>query len=352
MSNRETLLEILNLARWAPSGDNTQPWKFEILADDHVAVHGHDTRDWCLYDMDGRASQMAHGALLETLRIAATRFGLRAEWNWRAETPEHAPIYDVKLVPEADLAVDPLHPFITTRTVQRRMMRRTPLAPSAAKALRLAPGDGYSVRLVEPVGERLKIAGLLWTSARVRLTCPEAFEVHREIIEWGATFSKDRIPERAVGVDPLTARLMQWAMKSWARVDALNRYAFGTVAPRVMLDFLPAWACAAHVLVERDVFPASLPEFVDAGRAMQRVWLTAAAQGLHLQPQMTPLIFGWYAQAEQPVSADEHVNAAMHEVGTQVDRMLGNKGVFFCRVGESAVPVSRSIRKELAELMV
>ncbi|WP_341643733.1 nitroreductase family protein [Thauera sp. SDU_THAU2] len=38
MSSRETLLEILNLARWAPSGDNTQPWKFEILADDHVAV--------------------------------------------------------------------------------------------------------------------------------------------------------------------------------------------------------------------------------------------------------------------------------------------------------------------------
>ena len=352
MSSRETLLEILNLARWAPSGDNTQPWRFEILADDHVAVRGNDTREWCLYDMDGRASQMAHGALLETLRIAATRFGLRAEWNWRSETPEDAPVYDVKLVPEADMAVDPLYSSITTRTVQRRMMQRAPLAPSVGQALRLAPGEGYSVRLIEPTEERLKVARLLWTSARVRLICPEAFDVHREIIEWGATFSKDRIPERAVGVDPLTARLMQWAMKSWKRVDALNRYAFGTVAPRVMLDFLPAYACAAHVLIERHTFPASLPEFVDAGRAMQRVWLTAASQGLHLQPQMTPLIFGWYASEGRAVSDDEQVNAAMREVGAQVDRMLGGKGVFFCRVGESGVPVSRSIRKELAELMV
>lgn len=37
MASRETLLKILDLARWAPSGDNTQPWRFEIVADDHIA---------------------------------------------------------------------------------------------------------------------------------------------------------------------------------------------------------------------------------------------------------------------------------------------------------------------------
>ena len=46
--------QILELARWAPSGDNTQPWRFEVLGDDHFVVHGFDTRDWCLYDIDGR----------------------------------------------------------------------------------------------------------------------------------------------------------------------------------------------------------------------------------------------------------------------------------------------------------
>lgn len=62
---------ILDRARWAPSGDNSQPWRFEVVADDHVIVHGHDTREWCVYDIDGRPSQLAHGALLETIAIAA-----------------------------------------------------------------------------------------------------------------------------------------------------------------------------------------------------------------------------------------------------------------------------------------
>ena len=83
MASRETLLKILDLARWAPSGDNTQPWRFEIVADDHIAIHGNDTREWCLYDFNGHASHMAHGALLETLRIAASGEGLAATWQLR-----------------------------------------------------------------------------------------------------------------------------------------------------------------------------------------------------------------------------------------------------------------------------
>ncbi|HWW68783.1 MAG TPA: nitroreductase family protein, partial [Duganella sp.] len=71
-----TLEQILELARWAPSGDNTQPWRFEILDARRLIVHGHDTRDHCVYDLDGHPSQISLGALLETMAIAASTFGL------------------------------------------------------------------------------------------------------------------------------------------------------------------------------------------------------------------------------------------------------------------------------------
>jgi len=45
--------QILDQARWAPSGDNTQPWRFEIKGPLHVVVHGSDTRRHCVYDLDG-----------------------------------------------------------------------------------------------------------------------------------------------------------------------------------------------------------------------------------------------------------------------------------------------------------
>ena len=44
MPDRDVLIKLLDLARWAPSGDNTQPWRFEIAGEGHIVVHGHDTR--------------------------------------------------------------------------------------------------------------------------------------------------------------------------------------------------------------------------------------------------------------------------------------------------------------------
>ncbi|THF65501.1 molybdopterin biosynthesis protein MoeY [Pseudothauera nasutitermitis] len=354
MAEREVLLRILDLARWAPSGDNTQPWRFQIIAGDHIAVHGNDTRGWCLYDFDGHASHMAHGALLETLRIAASTQGLRAAWTLRADTPAHAPVFDVRLADDAALQPDALAPFIETRSVQRRPLRTTPLTDAQRAALHAAVGPGYAVRLFDTPAARRSVAGLLWDSARIRLICPEAYEVHREIIEWNTRYSEDRIPERAVGVDPMTARLMRWVMGSWTRVRFFNRYLLGTVPPRIQLDLLPALRCAAHLLVSAEQAPRTLEDYVRAGVAMQRLWLTAEALDLRLQPQMTPLIFRWYATHRPAMSADAGVNEAVQGIGRAVDTVLGagEQGVFFCRVGSGERPSARSVRRPLHALML
>jgi nitroreductase len=355
MHDGNTLLEILNCARWAPSGDNTQPWRFEIIDDYRIVIHGHDTRGWCLYDFEGRASHMAHGALLETIRIAATAHQLRAVWSQRAGSPDTAPIYDVALEYDSEISPDPLIHFIKTRTVQRRPMRMTPLTSVQREALRGAPGSGYTIQFFESFSQRYTIARLLWANAYIRLTCPEAYQVHKNVIEWGARFSKNRIPERAVGVDRATARLMHWVMQSWERVEFFNRYLLGTIAPRVQLDLLPALSCAGHIAVHAEKRPESIVDFVAAGVAMQRLWLTAAAQGLYLQPEMTPIIFGWYQACGTPLSRNRKVNLNVSKAARRTQELFGmrkaSSSVFFCRVGYSAPPDSRSLRKELPELM-
>ena len=65
-------LAVLELARWAPSGDNSQPWRFSVDGQDRITVYGHDTRAHCVYDLDGRPSQISLGALIESIAIAAT----------------------------------------------------------------------------------------------------------------------------------------------------------------------------------------------------------------------------------------------------------------------------------------
>ena len=352
--SRDTLLRILDLARWAPSGDNTQPWQFEIVTDHHVAVHGYDTREWCVYDFEGWASQLAHGILLETLRIAATNFGLETVWQLRSDSEDCHPVYDVHFSEFNGLPADPLFPFIEKRVVQRRPMRAIPLSESQRQGLVSAIEPGYKLQFFETFAERLKLAKLLWDNAHIRLTCPEAFEVHRQIIEWGSRYSKDRIPEQAVGIDPLTGKLMKWVMKKWSRANFFNRYLLGTILPRIQLDAIPALMCSAHVIVRTRLPLISVVDRVHAGVAIQRLWLTVTSLGLYLQPEMTPLIFRWYARSGRRISSLSRVNQEVGQLAGRLESLIpDDQGelVFLCRIGHSSEPKSRSIRKGLSELM-
>lgn len=354
MSAPEILRQILDLARWAPSGDNTQPWRFEIVGPDHVVVHGFDTRDEVIYDFRGHASHMAHGALLETLRIAATQFGLAAEWRLREGSGDRKPIYDIRLA-VSGLAPDPLGVHIRDRVVQRRPMRPTALSAAQRQGLEIAVGPEFALQYFATGAERVAVARLLWHNARLRLTCPEAYRVHRDVIEWNARFSEDRIPEQAVGVDPLTARLMRWVMQSWERVEFFNRYLLGTVAPRIQLDLLPALGCSAHILLRPQRPLEEIEDYLRAGVALQRLWLAATANGLHLQPEMTPVIFRWYVRSGERISERTQIDAGAARLAARFEALAGADATtpfaFFCRVGVCDPPRARSLRRGLDSLL-
>ena len=352
--SRETLCQILDLARWAPSGDNTQPWRFEIAGEAHVVVHGFDTRDHCVYDIDGHPSQISIGALIETICIAASGHGLSVTIE-RRHADERQPIFDLWFNADPGIAPSALLPFVTTRTVQRRALRTNALSAEQKKLLEASVGSDYTVVWREGWRLRLAAACLMFASAKIRLTTPEAYAVHKDVIEWNARFSPDKIPDQAVGLDPLTSRVSSWVMQDWRRVEFFNRYLGGTLMPRLQLDVLPALACAAHFLIAARNAPHGIDDYIAAGRAVQRFWLTATQQGLQLQPEMTPLIFSLYARAERKFSAREESFVQARAVATDLARLMGAaslaSGVFMGRIGAGARATSRSTRLDLDILL-
>lgn len=351
----EHLYRILDRARWAPSGDNTQPWRFEVLGDEHVLVRGFDTRDHVVYDLDGHASQLALGALLETLAIAATVEGRQARIARRQGTPETHPLFDVHFEVQPGLPPDPLAACIEKRVVQRRPMSTRPLADGEKAALAAVLPAGFRVVWFEGVAMRWRLARFMFANAKIRLSLPEAYAVHRAVIEWGARYSEDRIPDQAVGVDPLTARFMRWAMASWERVEFLNRYLFGDLAPRIQLDLLPGMACAAHFAL---LAPASLQIIDDyhaAGRAMQRFWLTATRLGLFIQPEMTPVIFSRYHRRQRVFTRVDRALGLAARLDSRLAELLpgqDREALFFMgRIGAGPAPRARSTRKPLSGLL-
>lgn len=350
------LLRVLDRGRWAPSGDNMQVWRFEVMGPHALRVHGFDTRSHCVYDLDGHPSQISLGALLETLALAASEMGWSLEEARRLpESPEEKPVFELRFDPDAACPPDPLARAIETRCVQRRPFRTRPLNDGEKRAMEAAVGAGYSLLWLEGAAMRWRTAKLLFHSAKLRLTLPEAYEVHRDVIEWGTRFSKDRIPDAALGANPATVALMRQVMKSWGRVQLMNRFFAGTWAPRIELDLLPGLGCAAHFVLLADRPAADIDDYVAAGRAMQRLWLSATTLGLQFQPEVTPLVFARYAREKRVFSSVTSCLPRAQRVKERLEDLIGQdalaRAVFMGRVGEGDAPTARSLRKDLAELM-
>jgi hypothetical protein len=348
---------ILELARWAPSGDNTQIGRFEIAGPRALVVHGFDTREHCVYDLDGHPSQISLGALIETMAIAASTQGLRMTARRREGLPDSQPTFDVAFAPaDVHSAGDPLAAQIVRRSVQRRALSTRALTGVEKAQLEGALPPGYSVRWIEGFQGRWQAARLMFANAGLRLTMPEAYQVHRDVIEWGARYSTDRIPDQALGVDAITARLMRTIMRSWDRVAFFNRYLGGTLAPRLQMDLVPGLACAAHFVIVADRPARGIDDYVAAGRAVQRFWLTTTALELQLQPELTPLIFARYVREGRVFSAAPGMEALARTLSARCAALIGadtlQHAVFMGRVGAGPSARARSLRRPLRELIV
>ncbi len=356
-STPESRLEaILDLARWAPSGDNTQPWRFEITDETHVVVHGNDTRTHCIYDLQGHASQLSLGALLENIRIAATTHRMSAEIKRRMNVDETTPTFDVRLHHDESKARDPLNAFIAERTVQRRAMRLRSLSNNERSILANSIPPGYHVLWIEGLGGRSKAARLAYINTGLRLTLPEAYATHKSVIDWeNPVFSADRIPAHAIGLDRITLRLTHWGMNRWSRIDFMNRYLGGTLLPRIQLDLIPGLFCSAFFILLADKRPKTVDDFVSAGSVMQRFWLTATSLNLFIQPVMTPLIFQEYALDGIRFSEDPARRHQAQTITRKLQQLTGDQdsrqGIFMGRIGTSKSPPARSVRRPLAELI-
>ena len=345
--------QILDLARWAPSGDNTQPWRFEILDDSRFVIHGFDTRDHCVYDLDGRPSQLSLGALIETIAIAASAFALSIHMGRRMNMPDSEPTIDVSLVQQSDRSVDHLLSAIPVRSVFRRPMQIRSISDRDRYALADAVGPDHELLWFSSWRDRLRWAALLWANAGLRLRLPEAFEVHRRVIEWNTRFSPDRIPDQALGASAGTLMVMRAAMTSWNRVNFLNTWLGGTIGPRLEMDWIPALACGAHIAILAKKAPENIDDHISSGRVVQRFWLTATQLGLQHQPAVTPIIFSRYVREGRQFTSSKPLQASAAKLEAQLGSLLGGRSdsaVWMGRLGHASSSLSRSERKPLTSL--
>lgn len=343
--------KILDLARWAPSGDNSQPWRFHVEGD-KVRVEVRVEPDNIYEFNNGQPTLIAAGGLIETMRIAASAFGRTLSYAYEGEG-NGAHVIDVTLKQDSKAVASALLGAILTRRTLRGPYSRKPLSEEDKAALAAAISKELDLVWWESTAERRQVSKISAMATDLRLRLEAAYHVHQKVIDWDNKYSSTGIPAGALGLSAMTLMLMRPLMKSWHRMDFFNRYLGGTLMPRVEMDLRPGINCAAHFgfISRKDV--DDVPEFLAAGAALQRFWLTAESRGIQLQPNFAPICF---SREDVDVGSESSMPKRQEVLRAAVASLTGGdpkRLLVLGRVGfaKSGGKLERSVRRNLEELL-
>lgn len=115
----EKIRYIIDKARYAPSGDNCQPWFFEWDEETLFVFHSTKRSEHPL-DPKGVASILTLGCLIETIRIAASELNLKTSYTLRPLVLESTDPWAEVRFHGGGVPSDPLAEWIQKRATDRR----------------------------------------------------------------------------------------------------------------------------------------------------------------------------------------------------------------------------------------
>ena len=271
---RRLIDELVGAAVAAPSLHNTQPWRFRVRDGGSVIeLLADPARMLPAADPDSRAAHIACGAALFNLRRAAAVAGLRPDIRLLPDPGQPLLLAEVRLVGTRQAAAPwerDLHNAIAHRQTNREPYSTRPVPPDArAELAEAASAEGAVFHFLER-DEALRVRRLA-ADAELSLLADPAYRA--EVTRWtGGARDSDGIPDRALG--PTSPEGGQ----------PVRRFVPGRPAPVRYERFEEN-----PQLAVLSVRAGGARNWLAAGQALQRVWLTATSRGISCCPLTQPL---------------------------------------------------------------
>ncbi|MCE9541693.1 hypothetical protein K8R03_04035 [Candidatus Kaiserbacteria bacterium] len=335
----------LEKALRAPSGENCQPWRF-IVKGETVELWNRPERDTSPYNWGQRASYMANGAALENFCLAASERGAACDVRYFPSTD----ITHIATIAISGQALpDPLAAFIEARTSNRKAYAADPLSDSESMRLKnAAPGFMGEITLVDDSATLKTLGNIGAVNEEVMLTHKAIHHFFFSHINW----TKEEDDKNSIGFYietlelPPPARAGFRLLRAWSRARCMTALGMHKMV-RSQNGATNAAAAAFGALSIPSLEPRA---FVDAGRALERVWLTAAASGLSLQPLTGVLFFRLLIQGGDDGTFSAAQRALITDSYDTAKAAFGIHGnlVFMFRVGRAEAPTARASRLPFA----
>ncbi|WP_445158430.1 Acg family FMN-binding oxidoreductase [Halomonas sp. E14] len=260
------LNELIRYATLAPSGHNTQCWRFRV-ADEAITILPDLTRRTPVVDPDDHHLYVSLGCAAENLSLAAQALGMQGEVSFHAEGDGEVRVTLAPCPPERS----PLFEAIPARQCSRSDYDGLPVTDQELYLLQGAgTGKGVSISLLteRPAIEQV-LAFVLQANGRqiANRAFREELEAWIRFGEREALEAGDGLFARAMGSPPTPRWLGRWLFRALFRQGAES----AKVARQVRSS-----AGIAVFISESD----DKAHWVEAGRCYQRFALQATALGI------------------------------------------------------------------------
>ena len=287
----EQIRTIIAAGIKAPSGENCQPWRFQV-GENRIDLFNVPERDTSLYNYKQRASLVAHGACMENMLITAAKQGCRAELSC-FPTPDNEQHVAGLNIYSGETLDDPLFAAISERTINRKPYKGGDLSPKAADNIHQAAINkgiqGSSLRLLQG-GDKIAVADIVALNDRVVF---ESLHLHGflfEHIRWNpeeAERARDGLDIRTLELAP-PDRMLFPLLQNFGFVKFIRMFGTTKIIAANARKLMLSASAAGMITIES----TSAESWFNAGRMLERVWLEATRQGLafHLMTGITLLI--------------------------------------------------------------
>lgn len=337
----------------APSGSNSQPWRFEVSGGT-VSLFMLPEKDHPVLNVNQWGTLFAHGALIENISVAAAHHGfeaipylfpektnrnLTAQISFR-EKPGNGTMAEKELWNAIPKRATNRKPYGTEK-IDGQIRERLLAAPAAVGVYDIA------LKLIDDRGQIATLAQAASMNERVIFANRQLHELFFKEIVW--TEQEERERKTGLYLKTLELKPPQLSalklLRSWTAARAMNAL-FGA-ARGIASDNAKVYAaCSFYGGV---ICGTSDTDLVHAGQITERAWLSATAMGLsfHLQTGVnflrlrleTPESERLFSLAEANLIRNAYDN--IRSVFQAGDRFV--PAMF--RIGRDGEPSARSSRK-------
>ncbi|RZJ76208.1 MAG: Rv1355c family protein [Flavobacterium sp.] len=350
-----TILEnIIATANKAPSGGNSQPWRWHfqngLL---HLFLEPNAAEAYL--DPQHISSYLSLGTAIENVTLAAATYNIEAIYHLTPQfESKHIAYISFKPDYQIDKVQQTLAAQINNRHTNRKITPRTEIDQTAIETLNVLTQsiEGAKLKwitnpaLIKQIGETATLTDLL------RMFIPEA---HEDFITREMRWNLDEVMKTEDGIGIHTLDLNNNDQVGIRLLKDKNMVAFlkqingGSGFKRLtMTQFISSSAIGLITMPNGE-----MSSYLKAGIAAQKMWLGATGLGLQIHPVNVPLIFFYKNSVENSLPIPLEVKAQLTQAENNFKQIFelnnNEQATFMFRIFKASPSPERTIRKLISK---